>query len=153
MDEVELHGDDEVEMIPVSPIRRMEKRLEAIERSTVSAGGSSGNFLVKEMLETMKGSQKLVDDIVIANHKLVDEIAKTNAKLSELVELIKAAGETEMGTSVDAFKPIADKLDKLIESNENLSTTIEDSMKKKVPTVPTKVRLPYPPIKRDLGGI
>jgi hypothetical protein len=147
-DEVELSEEhDEVEVIPITPLRRLEKRLERMETSRQT---TSMEVFVKEVLDMVRTSQKLVDDVVTANHKLVEEVAKTNSKLGELVDLIKAAAEIEGVSGGEGFKPIADKLDRLIESQESVAASLEEVVKKGSAAKPvsTKVRLPYPPIKR-----
>ncbi len=139
-DEVEIYGDDEVEVVPLSPLRKMEKRLERLEGQ--KSMGSLETF-TKEVLSMVRSSQKLVDDVVTANHEVLNEIRETNSKLGELVDLIKHAGEEEHhGMSAEAFSPVVDKLDQLIESNQALAARMDKQSRGSGKSTNTKVKLP-----------
>jgi len=147
--------EEEFELIPVSPLRKLEKRIERLEAKTEF----TGKELYKEMIEIIRMNQQIVDELVKANDALRIELSKLPLKLDELIKnlnelisFIKASAEEEAKPTTD-LKPLTDKLDKLIkintklvEDNENLIATLEDLSKKlKRPVLP-----PPPPIRKPL---
>lgn len=134
-DHHEYHGHEhenreEFELVPVSPLRRMEKRIEDIERS-------SGAFDVKEfyreMVDIIRMNQQLVDELAKANDALRIELSKLPARIEELVANLKellsyikaSSGEEQQGgmntgSITEGMKPLAQKLDVLIETNKKI---------------------------------
>lgn len=121
---------EEFELVPVSPLRRMEKRIEDIERS-------SGSFDVKEfyreMVDIIRMNQQLVDELAKANDSLRIELSKLPARIEELVADLKellsyikaSSGEEQQGgmsteSVAEGMKPLAQKLDVLIETNKKI---------------------------------
>jgi len=126
----EHHGHEEFELVPVSPLRRMEKRIEELEKS-------SGDFNIKEfyreMVDIIRMNQQLVDELAKANDALRIELSRLPARieeltneLKELISYIKASATEEQqveggGSAVaEGMKPIAQKLDVLIETNKKI---------------------------------
>ncbi len=115
----------EYELIPVSPIRRLEKRLERLE--STSTGISTDVF--KDMIDIMRMNQQIVDELARSNDALRIELSKLPGKLDELISqmkelisFIKSSGEEEtVGITQEAMKPVVDKLDELIKSNKAMS--------------------------------
>ncbi len=119
---------EEFEIVAMSPIRRLERRIDQIE------GGTSAkemNKLVDEMIELIKANQQIVDDLVRANLDLRNEISRIPSKIDELlgtlnefVSLLKAASQEEAtGMSADAMKPVAEGLNQLVEYNKKMVET------------------------------
>lgn len=118
-------GSDEYELIPVSPLRKMEKRIEELETSK----GVNVQEFYREMVDIIKMNQQLVDELALANDALRIEVSRLPArieelvsKLDELISFIKASATEEAPTSADV-KPLSEKLDKLIESNKKVAET------------------------------
>ena len=146
--------DEEFELIPVSPLRKLEKRIEQLETKT----NFTGKETYKEMIEIIKMNQQIVDELVKANDALRIELSKLPLKLEELIKnlnelisFIKASAEEEVKPTTD-FKPLTDKLDKLVkinsklvEDNEALLNTLDELSKKLKRPV-----LPPPPIRKPL---
>jgi len=74
MKEVELGTEDEnYEVIPLSPIRRLEERIKKLEKERE---GFAYQGFMREILDLIQSNQKLVDEIVKANDQLRDEHVK-----------------------------------------------------------------------------
>ncbi len=142
---------EEYELVPVTPLRKLEKRIEQLE----SKVGINEKELYREIIQIVRMNQEIVDALIKANDSLRVELSKlplkieelTN-KINELIELIKAAGEEEVKPTVDN-KPLIEKIEKLteinnkiLENNETLISLLEDISKKLTkPAIP----LPSPP--------
>jgi len=124
----EVPGSEEYEVVALSPVRRLERRLDQMESGTTA---KEINKLVDEMIELIKANQQIVDDLVRANLDLRNEISRIPGKMDELmgtlnefVSLLKAASQEEVsGTSTDAMKPMADSLNQLVEYNKKIVET------------------------------
>jgi len=122
-------NEEEYEIIPTSPLRRLEKRLEKLESGTYSA---EVNKLIEEVLELIKTNQRIIDDIIKANTELINEISKVPAKIDDLIleirefiKLLKTSAEEEEVSEIskEAMKPMVEKLTELIEqSKKNFET-------------------------------
>ncbi|MBI2545264.1 MAG: hypothetical protein HYW22_01535 [Candidatus Aenigmarchaeota archaeon] len=148
--------DDEYELIPMSPIRRLERRMEKLE--STSSGLDVGSFF-KELVAIIRMNQEIVDELAKSSDSLRIELSKLPAKLdqvtsglNELLTYIKVAAVEETAKSApEDVKLLSDKLDQLVEinkrlaeSNENL-TALMESMDKKMKPLP-----PRPPILRPM---
>ena len=116
--------EDEYEIIPTSPLRRLEKRIAELESSSSS---SEIQKLTEEIIELIKSNQRIIDDIVKSDAELRNEISKIPGKIDELIgnmnefmELLKtsATEETVTDISKDVMKPLVNKMDELIEQNK-----------------------------------
>lgn len=149
--------EEEFELVPLSPIRRLERRIEKLE---TSAGGLDVKEFFKELVAIIRMNQEIVDELAKANDALRIELAKLPPKLdevasslNELLSYIKASAvEESTSVSEEAFKPLVDKMDqlieinkKIIESNENISSLLEAVEKKLKSPLP-----PRPPILKPL---
>ena len=121
--------DDEYEVIPVGPLRKLEERIEKLEREKET---TSYHGFIREILDLVKSNQKLVDEIVKANDELREELSKIPGKIDELlkawrefIDLLKEAGVTETGSGGEVQ---SDKLDELINLNREMLEAIK-SMK------------------------
>jgi len=115
-----MSEDDEYEVIPTSPIRRLERRLSKIESMSSS---SETQRLIEQIIELIKSNQRVIDDIIKANAELRDEVSRVPAKIDallgkmdEFLELLKASAteETVSEASQDMVKPLTKKLDELV---------------------------------------
>jgi len=151
----ETKKQEEFELIPVTPLRRLEKRIEELEKKA----SINERELYREIIQIIRMNQEIVDALIKANDSLRIELSKLPLKLEELtkkidelIELIKAAGEeeTESKVSVDN-KPLIEKIEKLteinnkiLENNEALISLLEEISKKL--TRPQPPIPPKPPI-------
>ncbi len=114
---------EDYEVIPTSPIRRLEKRLEKMEDTSST---SQVQKLMEQVIELIKSNQRIIDDVVKANAELRDEIARIPSKVDKLLEtmnefmdLLRLASEEEErgGVGPEAFKPMVDKMTEMVEQN------------------------------------
>lgn len=113
-------ADEEYEIIPTSPIRRLEKRITDMEKTSSS---SEIRRLIEQIIELIKSNQRVIDDIIKSNFELRNEIAKLPGKIDELLggmgefmDMLKAsaAEETVSAISKDVMDPVVKKLDELV---------------------------------------
>ncbi len=120
-----MPNDEEFELVPMSPIRRLEKRLDRMENNT---SGVDVREFFRELVAIIRMNQEIVDQLAKSSDALRIEISKlpakieeTNQNLNELISYIKAAAvEESTSISADTFKPLTEKLDQLIETNKKI---------------------------------
>jgi len=116
---------EDYEIIPITPIKRLEKRLERVEESGTVPQVQS---LISQIIELIRSNQKIVNDVIKANTELRNEVSKVPSKLDDLIasmknfiSLIEAAGREEISApSADSLKPLTEQLKKLVEQNQKL---------------------------------
>lgn len=137
----------EFELIPVSPIRRLEKRLDRLEN--VSGGENYSKDLLSDVVDIVRMNQMLVDELAKSNDALRIELSKLPGRLDdlivnmkELISFIKSAGEQEATPiSSDVMKPVIEKLDELVKENKKI-TEKNDAMLELFDDVEKKLRRP-----------
>lgn len=151
--------EDEYELIPMSPLRRLEKRIEKLETGP-SAGGDSREF-IKEVVSIVRMNQELIDELAKANDAMRIEISKLPSKLDELItelkeliSFIRSSGEEEVaGVTQEAFKPLVEKFDEMVKTNKAISEK-NDSMLELLDTISRRIKGPTRPTRplRPLGA-
>ena len=160
--------EEEFELIPISPIRRLERRLELLE-------GGKENFdsskFFSELVEIIRMNQQIVDELARANDALRIEISKLPGKLDEmicnldeLISYIKAAagpaGNDSSAGSGSNLDPLLNKMDqliegnkKIVESNETMMSTMDQlTTKLKRENLPPRTSMrKLPPFKKRFG--
>ena len=146
-------------------MRKLEKRVKKIEEAGTVPQLQS---LINQIIELIRGNQKIVNEVVKANAELRNELSKLPPKIDDVittiknfVSLVEAAGREELtrvatGTaaiSPETFKPMVDQLQKIVEQNQRLIEnnravleSLEDlnkKMKRKMPA--TRLFSSYPP--------
>jgi len=163
-----IDTDEEFEIIPASPIRRLEKRIEKVESGTYS---SEIRKLIEQVIELIKSNQKIIDTSIKANTDLIAEVSKLPKKIDDLIfemrefiKLLKVSAEEEEVSNIskEVMTPIAEKLTELIEHNKKnyelnqavLTTLsiIEKRLKRIYPTTPYTSTAPAPPSPRTGGA-
>ena len=116
--------DEEYEIIPTSPLRRLEKRLSKLEASTPS---SEIQRLIEQIIELIKSNQRVIDDVIKADSELRNEISKIPGKIDQLLssmneflEMLKTSTteETVSDISKDIMEPLVKKMSELVEQNK-----------------------------------
>lgn len=138
---------DEYEVIPTSPIRRLERRLEKMEGSSSS---SQIQRMMEQMIELIKSNQRIIDDVIKANSELRDELSKIPGKIDRLMttmndfmELLKAASEEESGgMGPEAMKPLVDKMTELVDQNKQ-SVEANQTMLTSLDTIDKRLKRLY----------
>ena len=141
--------DEDYELVPMSPIRRLERRIDKIENTT---GGIDVQDFFKELVAIIRMNQEIVDELAKSSDALRIELSKLPGKLddvtrnlSELITYIKAAAtEDQTSMSSDSFKPLADKLDQLIETNKRIIEN-DENVSGLLESIEKKLRPPLPP--------
>lgn len=117
-------SDDEFEIIPTSPIRRLEKRIEKVEGGSYS---SEVNRLIEQVVDLIKSNQKIIDNSIKANNDLIAEVSRLPKKMDDLIlemrefmKLLKISAEEEEVSSVskEVMAPLVDKLTELLEQEK-----------------------------------
>ncbi len=72
--------EEEYELIPVSPIRKMEKRMERLEK------GGSSNEMIKELIEVVRTNQRIVDEVVKINSEMINRVSDLSTGVTKLTE-------------------------------------------------------------------
>jgi regulator of replication initiation timing len=157
-EEKTAENEQEFELIPISPLRRLERRIDEVERK--SQHFDSKEFY-KELVDIIRMNQQIVDEMAKANDALRIELSKlpsrmeqTLARLDELVAFIKASagdeggevgGASGMQPVVEQLAAIAETNKKILETNQALLSATEDLQKKM-----KRPALPAPPMRRPI---
>lgn len=146
---VEDQVESEYELIPMSPLRRLEKRLDRLE----SSADVDSRGIFKEVIDIVRMNQQIVDELAKSNDALRVEISKLPGRLDdlitdlkEIITFIKSSGETEaVGVTQEAMKPVVDKLDEMVKTNKVVLEK-NDSMLELLDEISKKIRRPVPRI-------
>lgn len=105
-DEVQLgsSGDEDYEVVPVGPIRKLERRIDEIQEEAQNAQNSGQHDeLVRDVLDIMKSNQKIVNDMTESTHELKNSVEDLTHKMDEVVDnmnnfmdLLNEASEMDM---------------------------------------------------------
>lgn len=124
--------EEEYELVPIGPIRRLEKKLEIMEQTQGGEG-------MKTMMEIVKSNQAVVDEMVRMNSELADRVSKLmesvdalSEKLIDFIQRVELAGEEEAKAKPDEHSAKMDeKLTKLEKRLNALILTTMPNMKLK----------------------
>jgi len=72
---------EEFELIPMSPVRRLEKRIDQLE----SAPNLNVKDFMHEIVEVVRMNQQLVDEMAKANDALRIELSRLPGRLEDLI--------------------------------------------------------------------
>ncbi len=105
-DEVQIgsSGDEDYEVVPVGPIRKLERRIDDIQQEAQqNSGGGTHDELVRDVLDIMKSNQKIVNDMTESTHELKNSVEDLTHKMDEVVDnmnnfmvLLTEASEMDM---------------------------------------------------------
>lgn len=102
-EEVQLgNGDSEdYEVVPLGPVRKLEKRIDNIEKQSQSGGADEE--IIRDVLEIMKSNQRIVNDMTESTHELKNSVEDLTHKMDSVIEnmndfmdLLKEASEVDM---------------------------------------------------------
>lgn len=149
-----VSGGDDFEVVAMSPIRRLEKRLDAIETTKTS---QNLEHFIDKVIDMVELNQRIVDEVVKANQGLREDIAVLIGKMtdnetkhSELLHLLKEAGDADVGGDYQnlekAIAPIFERVSettaKTLEANASILdalASIDRNIKKLAPQAPTSI--------------
>lgn len=115
--------DDEYEVIPASPVRKLEKRVSRMETTSTT---SESRRLIEQIIELIKSNQRIIDDVIKADAELRNEVSRLPGKMDELldsmkdfIDLLKAAAtEGTAGTSKESLAPLLKRVTELVEQSK-----------------------------------
>ncbi len=162
-DDLELKGDEDYEMVPLSPIRRLEKRLETME--TTKSANSLEKFIDKVM-DMVELNQKLIEDIIRSNQAMREDMSILIGKLDTLqskvggfVEVIQSAAESGVAETAaestgEVLKPLVDRLETMSKQTQETNTQMVQSLENiekllRRPQIPVSQQ-PINPSARDI---
>jgi len=142
---------DEYELVSMSPIRRLEKRIEQIE----SNPGTDTRETFRDIIDIVRMNQQIVDEMAKANDALRIEISKLPGRLdqligslNELLTYIKASeSEEKAAPTQDTMHPLLTKFDQMLESNKKIAET-NQSVVTTLGELENKLRKPAMPLMR-----
>lgn len=146
-EEVALDDDSgDYELVPMGPLRRLEKRLEKMEKEH---DVESGEKVVDDMLDILKSNQSLFNQLVETNvslqekiDDLLDELREVADGMNEFLELLEAASETPGGMTevepgaqqpsdsggsgmADVAEKMSDTLEQVVASNKDMAESLD----------------------------
>ncbi len=116
--------EEEYEIIPTSPLRRLEKRINRVESTSSS---SEVRKLIEEIIELIKSNQRVIDDVVKSDAELRNEMSKLPGKIDELLDNMKefmdllktsSTEETVSDISKDVMNPLVNKMEEMVEQSK-----------------------------------
>ncbi|MBI4014613.1 MAG: hypothetical protein HY365_01525 [Candidatus Aenigmarchaeota archaeon] len=123
--------EEDYELVPIGPIRRLEKKLEQMEQTQGGEG-------MKTMMEIVKSNQAVVDEMVRMNSDLADRVSKLmesvdalSEKLTDFIQRVELSGEEEAKAKPDERSKMDEKLTKLEKRLNALILTTMPNMKLK----------------------
>lgn len=148
--------EEDFELIPVSPLRRLEKRIEKLE----TFSGDDPKSIMKDVIEIIRMNQQIVDELARSNDALRIELSKLPARIEELtsqmkelIMFIKSAGEEEITTvNQESMKPLIEKLDELVKTNKTIGEKNE-AMLSLLDEIGKRVKKPAMPVRRLTGPL
>jgi methyl-accepting chemotaxis protein len=113
------------EIIPVTPLKKLEQRMERVEQAGTMPQLQS---LINEIIELIRSNQKIVNDVIQANAELRNEMSRLPSKIDELtstmknlIALVEAAGKEEISsTTTDSMKPMTEYMQKMVDQNQKI---------------------------------
>jgi len=147
-DDYEQIGEEEdYEVVPLTPIRRLEKRMGQMESSK---SFSNLERMMDKILDMVELNQRIVDEMVKANTSLRGDLAtligkmdSLQSKLTNFIDIVEEAGKEDVNESeaVTALKgmvsplvkSITDSNERMLKSNETIAenlATIDKRLKR-----------------------
>lgn len=146
---------DDYEVVPVSLLKKLERRVNELEQGESNSSGQSASSLMREVMDLVKSNQGMVNEIIKSNDELRDEIARVPKKIDKLIEswndffeLLKETTKKGVSGGGTGGGDLSKKLDKLIEQNQSIiesnNQTIDklSSIEKKLKRTPSKTTVP-----------
>lgn len=128
---------DDFEVVPLTPLRRLEKRLDTLETTKTT---QNLERFVDKILDMVELNQKIVDEVIKANQGLREDLAvligkitDNETKLAELLTMLKEASETDLGSAETqnlekALTPLVDKISNSMAKNVEVNSAVLDAL-------------------------
>ena len=138
----------------MSPIRRLEKRLETMENTKTT---NNLEKFIDKIMDMVELNQKIIEDIVRSNQAtredigiLVGKLDSLQAKITSFVEMVQSAAESDVAqtaadSTTETIKPLIDRLEAMSDQTKETNTQLVESLgniekllrKAPQPTMPT----------------
>ena len=136
--EVNIRDDEDYEVIPVTPIRKLEKKLERME---TNKGAGSMERVMDKIIDMVTLNQRIVDEMIKANvglrediSSLVGKMDSLQSKLTNFIDIVESAGQDESESSEaimvmkNMMKPMIDSIseanEKMVKSNSDIVNSL-----------------------------
>ena len=113
---------EEFELLPVDPIRKLEKRLERIEQ-----GVPGYSAVLKDLSEMLKENQRVVDNLIKVNSELIANISSLSTSISNLV---KKFDEFLNSIEIAGVEEQPPELQQIMEENKKLEQFNKELLKR-----------------------
>lgn len=111
--------DEEFELIPVSPIKKLEKRISKMESSGTTKES------IKELIDIVRANQHVIDDIVKINSGMINKVSELintvdtlTKKTSEFINRIEVSAGEGGSEKTDHTSDLQNKIDQRLEKLE-----------------------------------
>lgn len=122
-----MDQNEEFEMLPVVPIRRLERELRQMKEQM--KGGDSQ--LARQIVDILRMNQSMVDQLAARQGELIAKLSDMNsslqklaASLDNLIGLLSAGAEEEIEEEAREGRTAKERLDKIIEQNAILINSL-----------------------------
>ena len=115
---------EEYEMVPITPIRRLERRMDGLERAGVSTES------IRKLVEAVRSNQGMVEEVIKLNTEMVRRVSDLTTSVGELTthvnDLVSRLRLSEAsGRAASKSQPETDaRLDKLEKRVNSLIITM-----------------------------
>lgn len=132
-DEVELSdpdGDEEYEVIPLDPIRKLERRMNELEQESELSREES---LIQDVVDIMKSNQQMVNNMVESTNNLRTSVEELTHKMdnvvdnmNEFMELLEEASETSLERDINEnisnslVEPLTEQMEEIVKTNQQM---------------------------------
>lgn len=134
--------DEEFELVPLSPVRRLEKRLDKIEHAGVPTES------IKELVEVVRENQQVVEEIVKLNTEMVRRVSDLTSSISELStrvnDLVMRMKMAEVPEEKERQKEAETKLNERLDKLEKRLNTLIVATLPRRPRMPQQMMAPPP---------
>ena len=131
--------EEEYEIVPVGPIRRIERRMEKIEKGTTSTD------MVKELIEVVRTNQKIIDEVVKINSEMINRVSdlathvsQLNERMTDFLNRVEVSSETEQPPPVQQQKNTEEMDARMQKLEKRINSVLLSSMRNR-PVRPTQM--------------
>jgi HAMP domain-containing protein len=123
--------EEEYELVPLNPIRKIEKRVDRLEQSGISTD------VIKELVEITRTNQGVIDEIVKINSEMITKVNELSGSVKGLTnQLNDFMGRLELATNEPAVEEAKPQVDiKKMNELENRVNQRLEKLEKKINTM------------------
>ncbi len=154
---METNIEEYYELLPVSPIKKLKKEIEEIKKAVISNNSTQiQNELIKEIMETVKMNQRVVEDIVKSNAALQTKMSEMIIVMNRLIEEISIMGESfkkaaealtieaKSERTEELLTKLLSEISKLITQNQNILDSLTKLEKQMIQRQLQRAPSPFP---------